>query len=205
MHRPGDTAFETPLEAFNANLAPIKLQLGIPTRSSRDASSPISTARAYHTSISKPAPRPVQETLSSIRVGARTLPFPSPVKYAEYIDFFFDDVNPCHPGLNEAEFRTRSERLLKNDPIDRSEICFLALNYIIFASVDMLLDVQPVTERGRLAGWHWFLAANELVGKRKASGRGDLCMIQLLMFEVSELLFHICLAYIVLNICSRSI
>jgi hypothetical protein len=141
-----------------------------------------------------------REPASTIRVGARSLPFPSRVEYAKYIDFFFEDINPCHSVINESEFRIRSNKLLAIESVGRSDVCFLALNYIIFASSDLLVDTTPATEKSRLPGCQWFLAANELVGKRKISGRGDLSLIQFLMFEVSS---NCCLVIYILNICSQ--
>lgn len=169
---------------MNVNLASIKDQLNLPKSSSTHSRPLISeTGVRYIPTIS--LPRPIKEPASTIRVGARDLPFPGEIQYAKYIDFFFEDINPCHSVVNEPEFRTRSKRLLAAKSVDVSDICFLSLNYIIFASADLLVEMTPAMEKSRLPGWQWFLVANELVGKRKISGRGDLSLIQFLMFEVS--------------------
>ncbi len=131
-----------------------------------------------------------REPVSSIRVGSRKLSFPTLVEYARYIDFFFEDINPCYSCVNEADFRARSERLFADSSVDPGETCFLALNYIIFACSDVLLDVAPAGRRSRLPGWQWFLASDELMAKRKVSGRGDLSLIQFLLYEVGCFISH---------------
>lgn len=67
--------------------------------------------------------------------------------------------------------------------LDRRDSCFLALHYIIFAVADMLVDISAPEDRPRTPGWKWWLAADELVGKQKISGRGDLSLVQFLVFE----------------------
>ncbi|KAH8816078.1 fungal-specific transcription factor domain-containing protein [Xylogone sp. PMI_703] len=176
----GDTSFQAPIEEFNANLAPVKLQLGISNQ--RSSSSPKSSDEMRNASATSPSGS-TSDPLSSIRVGRSNMPFPNQTEYATYIEFFFDDINPCHPCTNEADFRRRSERLLASSSVDPSEVCFLALNYIVFACADVLLGVSTTTKHSTPPGWHWFLAANDLVGKRKVSGQGDLSLIQFLVYE----------------------
>lgn len=127
--------------------------------------------------------------MSTIRVGSSKLPFPNPTEYTAYIEFFFDDINPCHPCANEADFRRRSEKLCAGSSVDNSEVCFLALNYIIFACADVLLGISTSGKQRAPPGWQWYLAANELVGGRKVSGRGDFSLVQFLVYEVSPKLF----------------
>jgi hypothetical protein len=170
---------------LNANLASIKRQLNLASSVSNHSTSPASARGTQDIPVSSPTGS-AREPASTIRVGVRSLPFPSRVEYVKYIDFFFEDINPCHSVVNESEFRMRSSKLLASESVERSDVCFLALNYIIFASSDLLLDITPATEKKRMPGWQWFLAADELVGKRKISGRGDLSLIQFLMFEVSS-------------------
>ncbi len=128
------------------------------------------------------------ESVSSIRVGNRTLAFPLPSDYSKYLDYFFKDVNASHSCVNESDFRRRSDKLLLSSSVDIGDICFLALNYIIFACCDILPAVVTVTDRKRLPGWQWFLTADELVGRRKMGGHGDLTLLQFLIFEVGRLL-----------------
>ena len=144
---------------------------------------------ASHRAISHSSPTESSssKSLENIRCGPRHLPFPSKAEYVQYLDFFFNDINPCHPCLNEADFRSRCQSLLTTRIIDPSDVRILALNYILFACTDILVHVSPVQERGRLPGWRWYLAADELMQKRKISGRGDLSLAQFLVYEVSRL------------------
>lgn len=169
---------------FTTNLTSIKRRLGLGDQTLYQTPSSVS-AGDVHQVATPSASASNTESASSIRIGTRSFLFPTCEKYASYIDFFFDDINPCHSCVNEADFRARSQRLLASDVVDRRENCFLALNYIIFACSDILVNVAAVDERRRLPGWQWFLLADELVGKQKLSGRGDLSLIQFLVYEVS--------------------
>ncbi|KAF2104989.1 hypothetical protein NA57DRAFT_51776 [Rhizodiscina lignyota] len=175
----GDTAFRAPINTFNANLASVRLQLGLPEQQSQPPSpATVNPHESPHQSIRTPT-----NSLSKIRVGLRSLPFPTQEEYRRYIKFFFDDINPCHPCVNEADFEVRSEKLLSSlhrGPIDTG---FLALNYIIFACTDILTNITPSEQSNVLPGWDWYLAADSLLGKRKFGGRANLTVIQFLIFE----------------------
>lgn len=119
-------------------------------------------------------------------LGSERLPFPSFQQIQSYVTFFFEDVNPCHPCVNESEFGHRSQRLRYGTPVARGDITFLALNYIVFACVDFLRASDAESPGQHFPGWKWYSIADRLVGKRKTSGQGDLCMIQYLVYEVSE-------------------
>ncbi|KZO90878.1 hypothetical protein CALVIDRAFT_371841 [Calocera viscosa TUFC12733] len=127
-----------------------------------------------------------------ISIGRHKLPFPNPVEYTQYIDFFFNDVNACHPCVNENDFRLRSQPLVHRRGFEHVDLEFLALNYIIFALIDALLDGTPVvapnTGSEKMPGWNWFAAAERLIGRRKTRGRASLTLIQILIFES---LYHI--------------
>ncbi|OAQ87710.1 hypothetical protein VFPBJ_01750 [Purpureocillium lilacinum] len=180
----GDTAFQAPLNAFNANLASIREKLGYQESASpRSHEEEMRSASHRAISHSSPTESSSSKSLENIRCGPRHLPFPSKAEYVQYLDFFFNDINPCHPCLNEADFRSRCQSLLTTRTIDPSDVCILALNYILFACTDILVHVSPVQERGRLPGWRWYLAADELMQKRKISGRGDLSLAQFLVYE----------------------
>lgn len=170
-----DSGYPAPMEAYAANLVPVRPQHGF-AHDSPDL-------RPRH-SISRPSP-PSSDQPGTIRVGGHQVAFPSPSDYRKYLDYFFADINPAHPCVNEAEFRTRSEQMLVSTIIHISEIGFLALNYIIFACIDILVDTTPPGVTSKPAGWLWFQIADDLVGKRKLSGRGDLSLIQFLIYEVS--------------------
>lgn len=163
----------------------VKQQLGFRADQNGTSASPAST---------KLSQRPSEATLSSlrreqsyggseIRIGSRTLPFPSPHEYRRYLDFFFNDINACHPCINEGDFRVRSEKMLANQQLQRNESCFLALHYIVFACCDILQDFTPPEETRYSPGWMWYNAADELVGRTKFNGQGDLSLIQFLIFE----------------------
>lgn len=167
-----DTTYQTPMDAFSANLVPVR-------QHDYMQDSPESRRR---NSIGSP---PSSEPAPTIRFGSRSLLFPSPFNYQKYVDYFFSDVNPCHPCVNEAEFRSRSEQMLVSRHIHASEVSFLALNYMIFACVDVLVDTTPVGMGTKLPGWQWYQLADELIGKRKLSGRADVTLVQSLIWEVS--------------------
>jgi hypothetical protein len=172
----GDTALHPPIEAFNANLAAVRQQLGFPLESSESR---------LRQSISAVSPSSSTESTSSIRVGSRTLPFPNPNDYQKYVDYFFSTITPYYPCVNEAEFRTRSDSMLATRVINPSDISLLALNYIVFSCADILVDTTNPGALTKPPGWQWFQTADQLVGKRKVSGRGDLSLIQFLIWEAS--------------------
>jgi hypothetical protein len=166
-----EEAISDGFETFGANLVPGK-QTAFPF------DSPDSRHRL---SISSPSG---SELTASIRIGSKTLAFPNTSDYQKYVNLLFTDVNPYNPCVNEGEFRARGEQMLVSRVIHPSEVSFLALNYILFACVDILFDVTPPGVNSKPPGWHWFQIADELVGKRKLSGRGDLGLIQFLLWEV---------------------
>ncbi|KAF2194024.1 hypothetical protein K469DRAFT_617820 [Zopfia rhizophila CBS 207.26] len=174
----GDTAFQAPIEPFNTSPAPVRQQLGFQQDNAWMNVSP----ESRH-SIPAVSPASGHELTSGIQVGSRNLTFPNPVDYQKYIEFFFADINPYHPCVNEAEFRARSERMFSSRTIQTSDICILALNYIIFAFSDIVVDTSPGGGNSRPPGWQWFQLADELVGKRTISGRGNLSLIQFLIYE----------------------
>lgn len=120
---------------------------------------------------------------SKIRIGSRTLPFPAPNAYRSYLDFFFQDINACHPCINEADFRSRSDKLISSNRLDPRESLFLALHYIMFACADVLIDFARPEDMRPCPGWNWYQAADELIGRTKFSGQGDLSLIQFLILE----------------------
>ncbi|KIW12258.1 hypothetical protein PV08_09534 [Exophiala spinifera] len=159
----GDTTFEAPLSALNANLDSMKAQLGLQDWT----------------------PDRTPGTIRRVRVGSQFLPFPSTSDYQNYIDFFFEDINPCHSCVNESDFKQKNHNLARGAFARSDDICFLALNYIIFACADILRNVDPVHEltSAPCPGWKWFLASDALLRKRKLSGKADLCLIQFLIYE----------------------
>lgn len=133
--------------------------------------------------IPTPSPPASLGMTISVQVGSRSLVFPDANDYSKYIDFFFADVNHSHSCINEAEFRIYSEKINPSRPIQPNDVCFLALNYIIFAVVDILIDTASVRQTNRPPGWQWFQIAEDLIGKRKLSGRGDLRLLQTEVWE----------------------
>jgi hypothetical protein len=183
----GDTAFQAPIDTFSANLASVRLQLGLPEQGSQ----PPTPATAHHHESPNLSIRSPTNSVPKIRVGLRNLPFPTQEEYRRYIRFLFDDINPCHPCVNEAEFEARSEKLLANLHRSSVDTGFLALNYIVFACTDILTSVSTSEQKSALPGWQWYLAADSLVGKRKFGGRANLTLIQFLIFEVSSMCFRL--------------
>lgn len=74
---------------------------------------------------------------ATLRVGMKMFAFPSPAEYQKYLGVFFDDIGPYYPCINELEFRINSEKMLSAPSIQADSISLLALNYIVFASVDI--------------------------------------------------------------------
>ena len=177
----GDTAFRSPVNTFHASLSHIKQSMGITNDLNAAADSPASTRASRPSEVPSCLRR--EQSFSQIRIGTKSLPFPSAVDYRTYLDYIFDDINPCHPCLNEGDFRARSARMLGASPLDRRESCFLALHFILFACVDILRDVSGPDDSRPSPGWRWYQAADELVGKSKFHGVGDLSLIQFLLFE----------------------
>ena len=180
---PGDTAFQSPIDAFNTSLASVRSQLGIPYVHQGGGSSALSVDGSQ-TARSSTNTDAIAPSHMGLRVGSRMLPLPSKEEYDRYIDFFFDDINACHSCVNEADFRTRSNIMIATGSVGEGDVCLLALNYIIFACADILQDTTPDRSSHRLPGWYWFSIADSLVGKQKITGRGDLSLIQFLAFEV---------------------
>lgn len=174
----GDLTFQAPLSALNANLDLLKSQLGL--NGSNDVSDTIGSRVTQARNPSMPTGGPS----CSVRFGTQLLPFPNSLDYENYVDFFFNDINPNYPCVNEGDFRQKSKNLPGCPFPNEDDTCFLALNYIVFACSDILRDIDTAQDRAPRPGWDWFLAADTLVGKRKLSGQADLCLIQFLIFEV---------------------
>ncbi|KAF2641040.1 hypothetical protein P280DRAFT_398970 [Massarina eburnea CBS 473.64] len=141
-------------------------------------------------SLSMAMPYTGAESPATICVGSRSFPFPNPTEYQKCINFFFADLSHYYPCVNEAEFRTRSEKMLTAPSVQPADVCFLALNYIILACAEITLNTQP-TLQCKPSGWQWFQAADELVGKKALGGQGDLSLIQHLILKVCRPYRHI--------------
>ena len=166
-----------PLDPINPALA----FMGQPSLFSQDASNP--------TQSLMPAPGSPFGTEQSriVHVGNRTMPFPAPAEYQQYLLSFFTDVHLSHPCIDEADFRTRGEHMLSNNVVQPRDNHFLALNYIIFASCDALLNTAPA-DISKPVGWRWSEAADDLLDKKSLlNGDGDLTLIQCVLFQVSLL------------------
>ena len=181
----GDTSFQSPIDTFNASLVQVKQQLGFRPDQNGASASPASTKLSQLPSESTLASlrRERSSAGSEIRIGPRTLPFPSPQQYQIYLSFFFSDINACHPCVNEGDLRARSERMMACSHLDRRESCFLALHFIIFACAEILQEFSAPEEPRSSPGWIWYNAADELIGRTKFNGHGDLSLVQFLIFE----------------------
>ncbi|KAJ8133242.1 hypothetical protein O1611_g380 [Lasiodiplodia mahajangana] len=183
----GDTAFRAPVNAFNLQLASLREQLGHPTSLS-SSNQRMEDAHTHRDSMSTVTNQST-DALKTMRLGGKSLSFPSEVQYARYLDFIFKDINASHPCLNEMDFRSRSKRLVSTHMLEPSDACFLATNYILFACTDILTDVSLIQNQNRLPGWQWYLAADDIMCHRKLSGRDGLDLIQLLIFEALYLTY----------------
>ncbi|EJT99485.1 hypothetical protein DACRYDRAFT_101187 [Dacryopinax primogenitus] len=182
----GDTAFEAAGNALKANLTSVKRQLGI---SLSPSTAPISSITSSGVDPSPTGSTSAADYTYIKRVESQSMPFPNAGEYARYIDFFFEDINPFHSCVSEPEFRARSERFLTRHDVDPADMPFFALNYIIFSCVDILQDVSCENQsKGQLPGWQWFLTADDLVGKRQVTGRGDLALLQFTVYEAFYLM-----------------
>lgn len=114
------------------------------------------------------------------------LPFPAPASYQHYMQSFFTDIHLRYPSLDEADFRIRSDSMLAGDYVQTHDTYLLALNYIIFACCDILLDQAAPSNDTKPRGWQWCELVNGLVDKDALLiGGMDLTLIQLLLFQVS--------------------
>lgn len=175
-----DSAFRSPVNTFHESLSHIKQSMGITSELNAAAESPAS-ARTSRPSEASSLRR--EKSFSQLRIGNKSVPFPTPAEYREYMDYIFEDVNACHPCLSEGDFRARSARMLRTATLDRRETSFLALHLILFACVDILRHVSGPDENRPPPGEKWYQAADDLVGKSKFLGVGDLSLIQFLLFE----------------------
>lgn len=178
----GDTAFQAPVNAFNAELSAIRTQLGLPEPTRYTTANQPQPSSG---SLSQPASPWTSESTTRIQVGSRALPFPSTERYKRYTRFFFDDILPCHSCVNEAYFEAQSKQLFVDLALKRADSTFLALNYAIFACADILVDTAN-TPHTQPPGWQWYVAAETLVGSRKSAGRANITLIQFFIFEVRD-------------------
>ena len=175
----GDSSFLIPpLDPINPALA----FMGQPSLSQ-------DTPNPAHSAIPGPESSFSAEPPHLIQLENRTMPFPSPLEYQQYLLSFFNDIHLSHPCIDETEFRSRSEHVLASPVIQPGERHFLALNYIIFACCDVLLNVS-IAHVSKPAGWAWSEMADELLDKKSLlSGNGDLTLIQCVLFQVGLVSF----------------
>ncbi|KAF2258214.1 hypothetical protein CC78DRAFT_587376 [Lojkania enalia] len=173
----GETPVQPSLEPFTPNVAS--------TRPHRDLSqeTPYIEPRLGR-SISMASPAGNTDLMSCIRVGSRVRTFPNTIEYQKYLTCFFSDINQYHPCINEVDFRMRGDSLLATRVVHSpNEGLFLALNYLVFACIDIATNTGSPHIDGMAYGWRWYQEADEIVGKRKISGKGDLTMVQFLIYE----------------------
>lgn len=119
-----------------------------------------------------------------VRVGNRSLDFPGPAILQDYIDGFFRDVQCYHPCIEEQRFRSRSQRVLAEPEVHPEDVCFLALNYVMFALHAISNETTIPGRQNELPGWHWLQLGDEVIGRRQLVGLGDICLAQFLLFKV---------------------
>jgi hypothetical protein len=166
------------IDAFAANLVPVSNQA--------DFAHDHAESRPQHTIPGHTTPSAHSSTTIHIEERNMYLQFPNPAGYQQYLEYFFAEVNPWHPCVIEDDFRKRSEEMMLLPSVPITEINFVALNYLIFACVDILTGRTFPEENSKPPGWHWYQTAQGLVGERKLSGSGDLSLIQVVILEVSS-------------------
>lgn len=188
--RGGDTAFPIPpLDPINPALA----FMGQPSLFSQESSNQTSST------LSGPEASFTAEPPHLVHLGNQAMPFPSPAEYQQYLLSFFTDIHLSYPCIDEADFRNRSEHMLADPAIPPEERHFLALNYIIFACCDVLLNVSPV-DASKPTGGRWSEIADHLLDKKSLlSGNGDLTLIQCVLFQVGYAYLNCCFGYHVLQ------
>lgn len=110
---------------------------------------------------------------------------PTRSSYTKYIDFFFKEINPYYPCVNEAHFRERSKRLVTKDFAENDdEKSLLALHYIIFACSEMLLDIKPLANGTPSSESEWLFNADNVYRKLNFNERWNSRKIQFLVYKV---------------------
>ena len=121
---------------------------------------------------------------TTLRVGNRNFAFPTLNVYQNYITSFFQELQSLHPCVDEHFFRVRSDHMLAKSEVHSDDVCFLGLNYIIFAWRDILSRDKAPTSSGTRPGWHWLQLADDVVGTRQLHGQGDQSLAHFLLYKV---------------------
>jgi hypothetical protein len=121
---------------------------------------------------------------TSVRLGNRSLMFPDSAICQSYTTTFFDEFHGYYPCVDEQLFRSRSERILAVAEAHPDDVCFLALNYIMFALHAVCENTATLDRQSKPPGWHWLQLADGIVGKRQLMGHGDVSLAQFLLFKV---------------------
>ena len=129
-----------------------------------------------------PLPQP---PASEVSIGAHKLPFPDSLQYAIYLDQIFQHVAPFYPCINENEFRQHGLYLHQPRPVLRQEdTTFLALNYALFATVDVLL-LTSAAKSHRQANRKWYKLSESTLARIAVTPPADGCLLQALIIQVS--------------------
>lgn len=124
--------------------------------------------------------------VSNLRMGNQSLAFPAPTVYQDYIETFFRELQIFYPCVDEQLFRRRSEKMLAGIEVLPNDVCFLGLNYMIFALHAASTEATRTRYEEKPAGWHWLQLADDAIGKRQLYGQGDVSLAQFLILKVSE-------------------
>ena len=122
--------------------------------------------------------------MSTLHLGGQDLAFPGSATYEDCISIFFSELQMFHPCIDEQLFRDRSQQMLAGSEVLSNDVCFLALNYIIFALHAVSTEAMRPEYDGKPVGWHWLQLADDVVAERQLSGRGDISLAQFLVFKV---------------------
>jgi len=123
------------------------------------------------------------DTMPSIRLGNRDMPFPDPARYQQYVASFFGDLHLRHPCVDEVEFNARVQQLMTTRIAEQNDVHFLALCYLLFACCDVLVETSSRSQKP--SGLHWYQLADSIVDKRSLLSGGDVTFVQCLLFQVS--------------------
>jgi hypothetical protein len=146
-----------------------------------------SSEQMQHTLLAEDAAF-ASDASSFVRAGNQNLPFPDSARYQQYVSQFFIDLFPRHPCIDQADFASRTQRIITDGATETSDIYFLALCYAIFACCDAVPQMHDAaaSSNDKPPGWHWYQLADSLVDAKKElqSSCEVLAPMQSFLFQV---------------------
>lgn len=162
------------------------------------------TSETRRSVVSPPFQRPAElgsapSTIPPIkaRCGTVICHLPCASKHSEYLDFYFDQINPFHPCLNENETRQRVRNLFSYVP-DSPSSDTVVLPSSLTPLLAMLFSIYALCEavsRSSMSGYdklpngyEWYRQSQALIGKRQTpTSTTDITGIQILTLQVRSL------------------